>query len=60
MKKQIRQKEERNVKGSASAEPSSDPIPQYLLDRSNQTNAKALSSAIKVRRCRAQSGLDAD
>jgi ribosome biogenesis protein NSA2 len=45
MKKQIKAHEERNVKSSAPAEPSSTPLPQYLLDRSNPTNAKALSSA---------------
>ncbi|KAK5159168.1 Ribosome biogenesis protein [Oleoguttula sp. CCFEE 6159] len=50
MKKQIKAHEERNVKSSAPSEPSSTPLPQYLLDRSNQTNAKALSSAIKQRR----------
>ncbi|TVY48734.1 Ribosome biogenesis protein [Lachnellula occidentalis] len=44
MKKQIKAHEERNVKSSAPAEPSSTPLPQYLLDRSNPTNAKALSS----------------
>ncbi|RQM07521.1 hypothetical protein DH86_00002826 [Scytalidium sp. 3C] len=45
MKKQIKAHEERNVKSSAPAEPSSTPLPQYLLDRSNPTTAKALSSA---------------
>ena len=50
MKKQIKQHEERNVKSSAPNEPSSTPLPQYLLDRSNPTNAKALSSAIKNKR----------
>jgi ribosome biogenesis protein NSA2 len=43
LKKQI--KEERNVKSSAPNEPSSTPVPRYLLDRFNPTNAKALSSA---------------
>jgi ribosome biogenesis protein NSA2 len=42
---QIKAHEERNVKSSAPTEPSSTPLPQYLLDRSNPTNAKALSSA---------------
>jgi hypothetical protein len=37
--------EERNFKSSTPTEPSSTPLPQYLLDRSNPTNAKALSSA---------------
>ena len=50
MKKQIRQKEESNVKSSGPSEPSSTPLPQYLLDRSQPTNAKALSSAIKNKR----------
>lgn len=50
MKKQIKAHEERNVKSDAPAEPSSTPLPQYLLDRSNPTNAKALSSAIKNKR----------
>jgi len=45
LKKQIKAHEERNVKSSAPAEPSNTPLPQYLLDRSNPTNAKALSSA---------------
>ncbi|KAI9745264.1 MAG: Ribosome biogenesis protein [Claussenomyces sp. TS43310] len=50
MKKQIKAHEERNVKSSAPVEPSNTPLPQYLLDRSNPTNAKALSSAIKNKR----------
>jgi ribosome biogenesis protein NSA2 len=50
MTKQIKAHEERNVKSSAPNEPSSTPLPQYLLDRSNPTNAKALSSAIKNKR----------
>ncbi|KAI9694389.1 MAG: Ribosome biogenesis protein [Bathelium mastoideum] len=50
MKKQIRAKEEKNVKSSEPTNDSQTPIPQYLLDRSNQTNAKALSSAIKNKR----------
>lgn len=50
MKKQIRQKEESNVKSSGPSEPSSTPLPQYLLDRSQPTNAKSLSSAIKNKR----------
>lgn len=50
MKKQIKAQEERNVKSSQPNEPSSEPIPQYLLDRSQATNAKALSSAIKNKR----------
>ncbi|MBE7179832.1 MAG: hypothetical protein INR71_01270 [Terriglobus roseus] len=50
MKKQIKAHEERNLKSSAPHEDASDPAPQYLLDRSNPTSAKALSSAIKNKR----------
>lgn len=50
MKQKIRQHEERNVKSSEAAEPSTTPLPQYLLDRSSENNAKALSSAIKNKR----------
>jgi ribosome biogenesis protein NSA2 len=50
MKKQIKAHEERNLKSSAPAEPSSTPVPQYLLDRSQPTTAKALSTAIKNKR----------
>lgn len=50
LKKQIKVHDERIVKSSAPSEPSSTPVPQYLLDRSNPTNAKALSSAIKSKR----------
>lgn len=50
MKKQIRAHEERNVKSAGPSEPSSTPLPQYLLDRSQPSNAKALSSAIKNKR----------
>ena len=50
MKKQIRQKEQSNVKSAGPQEPSSTPLPQYLLDRSQPSNAKALSSAIKNKR----------
>lgn len=50
MKKQIKAHEERNVKSSEAAEPSNTPLPAYLLDRSNEQNAKALSSAIKNKR----------
>ncbi|PMD46636.1 ribosomal large subunit [Hyaloscypha variabilis F] len=50
IKKQIKAHEERNVKSSTPIEPSKTPLPQYLLDRSNPTNAKALSSAIKNKR----------
>lgn len=50
MKKQIRAHEARNVKSAGPSEPSSTPLPQYLLDRSQPSNAKALSSAIKNKR----------
>jgi ribosome biogenesis protein NSA2 len=50
MKKQIKSHEERSVKSSPPNEPSSTPLPGYLLDRSNPTSAKALSSAIKQKR----------
>lgn len=49
MRKRIKAQEERNVK-SSSEEQSKTPVPHYLLDRSNATNAKALSSAVKDRR----------
>ena len=49
MKKQIRQKEESNVKSSGPQE-SSTPVAEYLLDRNPPSNAKALSSAIKNKR----------
>lgn len=49
MKKKIRQFEERNVKTNNDKEPS-EPLPAFLLDRNNPTNAKALSSAIKQKR----------
>ena len=50
MKKKIKAQEERNVKSSGPNEPSSTPLPEYLLDRSQASNAKALSSAIKNKR----------
>jgi ribosome biogenesis protein NSA2 len=50
MRKRIRALEEKNSKSSAPSEPSSTPLPNYLLDRSQATNAKALSSAIKDKR----------
>jgi ribosome biogenesis protein NSA2 len=50
MKKQIKAHEQRNVKSSQPNEPLSTPVPQYLLDRSQATQAKALSSAIKNKR----------
>lgn len=50
MKKQIKQQEEKNVKGAEDSGPSSTPLPSYLLDRGKESNAKALSSAIKNKR----------
>ncbi|EGE06353.1 60S ribosomal protein N [Trichophyton equinum CBS 127.97] len=51
MRKRIKAQEERNVKSSGEpSEPSSTPLPNYLLDRSQPTTAKALSSAIKDKR----------
>lgn len=38
------------MKNSEPAEPATEALPQYLLDRSNEKNAKALSSAIKQKR----------
>lgn len=49
MRKRIKAQEERNVKSSSEEQPQN-PVPHYLLDRSNATNAKALSSAVKDRR----------
>ena len=50
MKQKIRAHEERNVKSNEAPEPATDALPAYLLDRSNEKNAKALSSAIKQKR----------
>ncbi|KAK5174493.1 Ribosome biogenesis protein [Saxophila tyrrhenica] len=50
MKKAIKQQEEKNVKGAEDTGPSTTPKPAYLLDRGKETNAKALSSAIKNKR----------
>ena len=50
MKKQIRAHEQRDVQTDGPSAPSSDPLPQYLLDRAAPTRAKALSSAIKSKR----------
>lgn len=49
MKKAIKAHEERNVKTADEKEPST-PMPSYLLDRTNPSQAKALSSAIKNKR----------
>ena len=50
MRKQIKQHEERNVKGAAQEKEPTNPVPAYLLDRANPTTAKALSSQIKSKR----------
>ncbi|KAI5302502.1 Ribosome biogenesis protein, partial [Ascosphaera atra] len=50
MKKKIRSLEEKNTKSAGPAEPSTTPLPGYLLDRSQENNAKSLSSAIKNKR----------
>lgn len=42
MRKQIKQHEERNVKGAADEKEPANPVPAYLLDRANPTSAKAL------------------
>ncbi|KAG5940169.1 Ribosome biogenesis protein [Claviceps sorghi] len=49
MRKQIKAHEERNIKTADEKEPST-PMPSYLLDRTNPSSAKALSSAIKNKR----------
>lgn len=49
MRKKIKVHEERNVKDAQTPGPST-PLPNYLLDRSNPTFAKALTSSIKERR----------
>jgi len=50
MKKQIKAHEEKDVKSAGPAQDDTNPIPQYLLDRSQGNQAKALSSAIKNKR----------
>ncbi|KAI8945658.1 ribosome biogenesis protein nsa2 [Xylaria longipes] len=49
MRKQIKALEEKNVKSAGDKDPSQ-PLPSYLLDRNNPSQAKSLSSAIKNRR----------
>jgi hypothetical protein len=58
LKKTIRAHEERNVKSDGPAEPSTEALPSYLLDRSNEKNAKALSSAMYVASASANSSTD--
>ena len=50
MRKAIRVQEQKEVKSSGPAEPSTTPLPQYLLDRGKENSAKSLSSAIKNKR----------
>jgi len=50
MKKKIKAKEEKNVKGAGEEQESKEALPQYLLDRSKGNDAKALSSQIKEKR----------
>ncbi|KAJ8129293.1 hypothetical protein O1611_g4342 [Lasiodiplodia mahajangana] len=49
LRKQIKALEEKNVQSAGDKDPSQ-PLPSYLLDRNNPTQAKSLSSAIKNRR----------
>ncbi|ROT35601.1 TGF-beta-inducible nuclear protein [Sodiomyces alkalinus F11] len=49
MRKQIKAHEERDVKTANQNDPS-EPMPAYLLDRSNPSTAKAISSQIKNKR----------
>ena len=50
MKKAIKAHEEKSVKTTTAPEPSSTPLPQYLLDRGKEAEKKKLSSSIKERR----------
>lgn len=50
MKKTIRAHQEKTVKTPGQPAPATTPTPTYLLDRANEQQAKALSSAIKSRR----------
>ncbi|KAF8449789.1 ribosomal protein S8e/ribosomal biogenesis NSA2 [Terfezia claveryi] len=50
LRKQIKQHEQKNIKSSGPSEPSTTPLPAYLLDRTQPTSAKALSTAIKQKR----------
>jgi ribosome biogenesis protein NSA2 len=42
--------EERNTRQKASENNAEHPVPQYMLDRENQTRAKVLSNTIKQKR----------
>ncbi|KAL0640903.1 Ribosome biogenesis protein [Maublancomyces gigas] len=50
MRKTIKKHEQKNIKSDGPSEPSANPLPPYLLDRSLPNNAKALSTAIKQKR----------
>ncbi|KAI5809726.1 ribosomal protein S8e/ribosomal biogenesis NSA2 [Peziza echinospora] len=50
LRKTIKQHEQKNIKNDGPNEPSSTPLPAYLLDRTQPTAAKALSTAIKQKR----------
>ena len=50
MKKTIKQHEERDIKAASTSATPDQALPTYLLDRENQKDAKALSSAVKERR----------
>ena len=50
MKKTIKQHEERDIKAASTSAQPDQALPTYLLDRENQKDAKALSSAVKERR----------
>ncbi|KAK8082088.1 ribosomal protein S8e/ribosomal biogenesis NSA2 [Apiospora saccharicola] len=49
LRKQLKAHEERDVKSAGDKDPSA-PLPNYLLDRSNPSTAKALSTSIKNKR----------
>jgi ribosome biogenesis protein NSA2 len=50
LRKTLKAHEQKSVKSSAPSEPSSQPLPAYLLDREQPNTAKALSTAIKQKR----------
>ena len=50
MRKRIKAHEERDIKSKDSSGLPNTALPTYLLDRSEQKNAKALSSALKDKR----------
>lgn len=50
LRKTIKQHEQKNIKNDGPSEPSANPLPAYLLDRTQPTSAKALSTQIKQKR----------